>query len=262
MESIQFQFADTWGGHLVISNFECFSVSPGDIDAISSGFDEAHTLPSWPSVFDYEMMNIGAGATITIKFVEPIDTNEYPYAHFTSLIWSPANYVSIEFLTIEDEVVETRPVRAHQSAEVIATDNTTRGILLSDYANSDGLVEGIKLRFPSDFGVGHLLITNFTCETTLPESGEIDYAASDLSLASNDAWKTDFDYEKVEVSRDTVLTIYFAVPVDTKTYPFATFDVMYWGVGPWYQTEFGDLDGNVQHTDYVRGLTTRTGIMK
>ena len=259
VESIQFQFADTWGEHLVISNFECFSVSPGDIDTTGTGFTEANAVAAWADVFDWQWMNIGAGGVVTIKFVEPIDTNEYPYANFTSLIWSPANYVSIEFLTIEDEVVETRPVRAHESEAVIATDNTTRGILLSDYANSDGLVEGIKLRFPSGFGGGHLLITNFTCETTLPESGEIDYAASDLSLASNDAWKTDFDYEKVEVSRDTVLTIYFAVPVDTKTYPFATFDVMYWGVGPWYQTEFGDLDGNVQHTDYVRGAYDTNG---
>ena len=256
---IQFQFAETWGEHLIISNFECFSDSPGKIDAISSGFDDAHTVSSWSSVFDYEKMNIDAGGIVTIKFIEPIDTKEYPYAYFTSLIWSPVNSVSVELLTMDDKVVETREIRAHESTSVIATDNTTRGILLSEYADSEGIVEGLKLRFPSDFGLGHLLITDFTCENKLPDVGTIDYRASGLALASNEAWNSVFTYEKVEVGRDTVLKIYFAVPIDTEIYPYVTFNAMYWGVGPWYQTEFGDLDGNIQCTDFVRGAYDTNG---
>ena len=58
------------------------------IDPAGTGFTEANAVPAWEDVFDWQWMGIGAGATITIKFTEAIDTAEYQYATFKALNWN------------------------------------------------------------------------------------------------------------------------------------------------------------------------------
>ena len=208
------------------------------------------------NAFDHELSNVFNGQSTDIYLNMSVDCSAYYTAVFGIGFWAGTGTPKITLSKLDGtEVKSGIEVQSYQYAPSFSGNTTEVRIVLADFADEHGMVAGIRI-IPSDLPTdgnysGHMLIDNFTCAVK-PAAGAIDYTASGVSKAQNDAWKDAFDYEKIGVQNETELELKFYEPIDVSKYCSATFYIHAWTSYD-SQMQFKKADGTSVETFTVSG---------
>lgn len=260
---IKMRVPSDFAGHLVISNFTCYTDAVAVIDAKEFGMKNAAIDPgaslNWGSLFNAQSAQVASATTQTVKFVKPVTVNaEHKYAIFNAMFWDGSSWVKTAVTANGNTDVSENVYILQGGAGDMTEDNVKVVLPLENLSDEKDGIESLTFTYSVPTGwSGIFIISDFELVAQIPadfvhEAGEINYKVSGFQTAHTvPAWATAFNYEILNVANNEFEFVFYDA-IDTNAHYAATFDILAWA-GANRNLILKKSDGTEVRTVTVRG---------